>query len=77
MELFVGFTGRGDGIDQEFPDAEITSMEIRGNRIVLHSRDGVVARAELFLDHNRPLWRVRRGARGHEIGDFPEVRVSI
>jgi len=78
MQLIARFTGRNDNLDEEFDNAEVTSIFINGNKLYMYDDDGnTVARAELYLDHNRPLWRLKRGQRGHEIGDYPQISLSV
>ena len=69
MQLIANVRDRDSNPVINLDDTPTMSAMIIGNRLTITDDEGkVVLRALMELDHNVPVWRVYRGARGHEVG---------
>lgn len=78
MNLITVFRDMDSNVIADFDEQDGVSAVIFGNRLTVYADDGtVLGRARLELDHNVPVWRLFKGARGREIGIAVELSFSV
>jgi hypothetical protein len=77
MNLITEFRDRDGNVIADFDDEGGTSVAISGNVMIVKANGTTLARAFMELDHNKVVWRVLRGARGHQIGVATDIWFSI
>lgn len=77
MQLVINVLDFDHDIVLDLDNLPTDHLVIEGNRLTVWGGGSILARGRLELDHNIPVWRIFRGARGREVGFAREINVGI